>query len=80
MLLGHGLALASASKPALERVDSEANRDLILSLSAADARKLGIRKNTLWHLKSRAQTGKPFEVYAKVAMKLKRANALGGAV
>jgi CRISPR-associated protein Cas1 len=67
-------------KAVLHRTDSDAIRSRILSLTAAEARTRGIRKNTLWHLKSRAQTGKPFEVYAKVAMKIQRANALGGAV
>jgi hypothetical protein len=65
--------------PALDRSDSGAVRNLILSLTKAEARKRGIGKNTLWYLKSRAQSGEPFEIYAKIAMKLEQANSLGEA-
>jgi hypothetical protein len=34
--------------PSFERSDSQAVRDLILSLTTKGARRLGIRKNTLW--------------------------------
>ena len=66
-------------KPVLHRTDSEAIRTRIVSMTTAEARNLGIRKSTLWYLKARAQSGEHFEIYAKVAMKLKQAKSLGGA-
>ncbi len=57
-------------KPILHRTDSEAIRSKILSLTAAEARRLGIRRNTLWHLQQRAQTGKPIRIYSKIRKRL----------
>jgi len=57
-------------KPVLDRTDSEAIRNQIISMTATDARKCGIRKNTLWHLQRRAGTDKPFRIYGKVRRKL----------
>ena len=56
--------------PNLHRSDSETVRNMILSLTSAEARKHGIEKNTLWYLKQRAQTAKSFEVYSKVRRRL----------
>lgn len=56
--------------PTLCRGDSERIRNSILSISSADARRLGIRKSTLWHLRHRAQAGKPMQIYGKVREKL----------
>jgi len=57
-------------RSALDRSDSQAVRNLILSLTTADARKHGIEKNTLWYLQRRAKTGKSFGIYGKVRTKL----------
>ena len=57
-------------KPVLHKTDSEAVRSGILSMTTAEARELGIRKNTLWYLRDRAKTEKTFRVYGKVATKL----------
>jgi len=54
----------------LDRTDSEAIRNEIVSMTATDARECGIRKNTLWHLQRRAGTDKPFRIYGKVRRKL----------
>jgi len=56
--------------PTLCRGDSERIRNSILSISSADARRLGIGKSTLWHLRYRAQAGKPMQIYGKVREKL----------
>lgn len=62
----------SFDKPTLasEREDSEAVRKLILSLNTAEARKLAIRRNTLWYLQQRARTDKSFKICDKVRAKL----------
>ena len=59
-------------KPVLHRTDSEAIRSLILSLTTAEARKRGIRRNTFWYLQQRARTGKSLMIRTKVANKLQR--------
>jgi hypothetical protein len=56
--------------PTLERTDSEALRKFILSITSAEARKLGIRKNTLWYLQQRARSYRPFSIYPKIMAKL----------
>jgi len=56
--------------PVLQRDDSETVREAILSLSAADARKLGIRRNTLWYSQQRVESQKPFRVYRKFKAKI----------
>jgi CRISPR-associated protein Cas1 len=53
-------------KPNFDRLGSEAARQLILSLTISEARKLGIRKNTLWYVRQRARSDKPFGTYIKV--------------
>ncbi len=58
------------AKPALDRQDTTAVRDKILSLSIAEGRKLGIGKSTLWYLQRRARTAKPMKTYSKIGMKL----------
>ena len=60
----------SEPEPVLDRTDSEAIRNQIVSMTATDARKCGIRKNTLWYLQRRAGTDKPFRIYGKVRRKL----------
>ena len=57
-------------KPVLHRTDSEAIRNRILSMTTADARKRGIRKNTMWYLRQRALTANDFNTYGKVRTKL----------
>jgi CRISPR-associated protein Cas1 len=57
-------------KPVLHRTDSEAIRSRILSLTTAEARKRGIRRNTLLYLRHRAKTEKPLRVYDKIRMRL----------
>jgi CRISPR-associated protein Cas1 len=54
----------------LPRDDSEAVRNRILFMSVAEARQLGIRKNTLWYMQQRARTSKPLRVYERVKKKL----------
>jgi len=56
--------------PALERRDSKELRDRILSLSASDARKLGLGKSTVHYLKKHARDHKPFKIYRHVLEKL----------
>jgi CRISPR-associated protein Cas1 len=57
-------------RPILQRDDSEAVRSRILSMSCAEARQLGIRKNTLWYIQQRARTGKPIKMYNRVKQKI----------
>ena len=56
-----------APSPVLERSDTCELRDRILSLSASEARKLGIGKSTLHYLRKHALSEKSFKVYRKVA-------------
>lgn len=56
-------------EPVLGRTDSEAIRNQIVSMTATDASRCGIRKNTLWYLQRRAGTDKPFRIYGKVRRK-----------
>jgi len=64
----------SGPSPILHGIDSEAIRNLILSMTAADAKKRGIRKNTLWYLQLRARQGNPIQTYAKIRTKLSHRN------
>jgi len=57
-------------KPILHRTDFEAIRTRILSMTTAEARKRGIRKNTLSYLRQRASSDRPLVVYNKVREKL----------
>jgi CRISPR-associated protein Cas1 len=59
--------------PILSRDDSEALRSQVLSLSVTEARKLGIRKNTLWYMQRRARTRKPMRIYNPVKKRLVQA-------
>ncbi|MCX6659516.1 MAG: hypothetical protein NTX81_03955 [Candidatus Bathyarchaeota archaeon] len=52
------------------RMDSKELRYKILSLSASDAKRLGISRNTLWYLKRRAQEKKPLRAYSKTSRKI----------
>jgi CRISPR-associated protein Cas1 len=58
-------------RPALGRADSEAVRDLILSLTTAQARRQGIGKGTLHVLRKHAASENPFKVYTKVSTRLR---------
>jgi len=58
--------------PVLERSDSKELRERILTLSASEARKLGIGKSTLHYLKKHVRSKRPFKVYREVAFKLKQ--------
>jgi CRISPR-associated protein Cas1 len=60
----------SKPKPALHRTDSEAVRSQIMSMTTTEARRHGIRRNTLWHLQQRAREHKTFKIYSKVERKL----------
>jgi CRISPR-associated protein Cas1 len=57
-------------KPVLHRTDSKAIRSRVLSMTTAEARKLGIGRNTLWSLQQRAGSGTPFRIYSRVRAKL----------
>jgi len=57
-------------RPVLQRDDSKTVREAILSLSAADARGLGIRRNTLWYAQQRVKSQKSFRVYRKLKTKI----------
>jgi len=56
--------------PVLERSDSKELRERILSLSASEARKLGLGKGTVHYLKKHARDRKPFKIYTSVSDKL----------
>ena len=60
----------SNPSPYLANVDEKKFKERILSLSTSQARKIGIRKNTLWHLKERAKEKKSLKTYSKVSKKL----------
>jgi CRISPR-associated protein Cas1 len=60
--------------PTLSRDDSEKFRNRILSLSVAEARELGIRKNTLWYMQQRARTSKQMRIYNLVKDRLAQGN------
>jgi CRISPR-associated protein Cas1 len=64
----------SEPRPILHRIDSEAVRNQILLMTASDARKRGIRRNTLWYLKQRARHENPIQTYAKITTKLSHGN------
>jgi len=57
--------------PVLERSDSKELRERILSLSASEARRLGLGKTTLHYLKKHARNCKPFKIYKPVFQKLR---------
>jgi CRISPR-associated protein Cas1 len=61
----------SSPNPMLHRDDTKTVRDRILSMSVAEARELGIRKNTLWYLQQRAQARRSMEIYRPVKNKLR---------
>lgn len=58
--------------PLLLRDDSYAMKQKILSLTACDAKKLEIRRNTLWYMQQRARAGESFQIYSPVKNKLRR--------
>ena len=56
--------------PVLERFDSRAVREAILTLSQKEANERGIGKSTLHYLRKRAEARKPFLVYSPVREKI----------
>ena len=56
--------------PTLERQDSKELRERILSLSASEARRLGLGKSTLHYLRKHARDRKVFKIYKPVYEKL----------
>lgn len=56
--------------PSLQRSDTQGLRRRILELTQREAEELGIRKNTLHHLRRNTLSGRPLRVYQKVAEKL----------
>jgi CRISPR-associated protein Cas1 len=67
----------SDPSPILPRDDSEAIRNRILSMSVAEAKRLGIRKNTLWYMQQRARTGNPLKVYDRVRRTIRLCGLVG---
>jgi len=57
--------------PVLEKSDTRNLRERILSLSASEARDLGLSKSTVHYLKKHACDRKPFKIYSPVSSKLK---------
>jgi len=58
-------------KPVLERSDTCALREKILSLSGSDARTLRLRRSTVHYLRKRAKEERPFKVYTPVLARLR---------
>jgi len=58
-------------KPVLERSDTRALRQKILSLSSSDARTLRLGKSTVHYLRKRAKEERPFKVYTPVLARLR---------
>lgn len=70
-ILGRNKTLDFADPdPHLTKEDSRELRERIQKLSTSEARKLGIKKNTLWYLKRRAREKKPLRTYHKVTERL----------
>lgn len=70
-LIGRSLNLDFCEPaPELERTDSKAVREVILSLTHAEAEKRRIGKSTLHYLRKRAEYQQPFTVYSKVMKKI----------
>jgi CRISPR-associated protein Cas1 len=57
-------------KPVLERSDTRALREKILSLSSSDARTIRLGKSTVHYLRKRAKEERPFKVYTPVLARL----------
>ena len=58
--------------PRLMRHDNREMRGRILSLTQSEARELGIRKSTLYHLRKNAQSCRSFKTYKPVLEKIIR--------
>jgi CRISPR-associated protein Cas1 len=56
--------------PQLERKDNRELRAKILAITASEAKRLGIGKNTLHYLRRNAKPSKPFRLYPKVFTRL----------
>jgi CRISPR-associated protein Cas1 len=76
--LGHYLIQTQESfdlsepRPQIERANGRALRKTILTLTARQARKLGIRKSTLHYLRKRAKARQPFRISSKLRDKIPR--------
>jgi hypothetical protein len=71
-LLGKAASFELTSpRPVLERSDTRELRQKILRLSQSEARKRGIGKGTLHHLRRKAESHLPFKVYSKVQKRLR---------
>jgi len=57
-------------RPTLQRTDTQDLRNRILALTQVEARKLGIGKSTLHHLRRNARGDRSFVVYENVHQKL----------
>ena len=57
-------------KQILDRTDIGAVRNRILSMTSTEAKRLGIRKNTLWYLKRRCRVGRHMSIYSKVRSRI----------
>ncbi len=62
-------------RPLLRRDESLVVRKAILGMTAAEARKCGIRRNTLWYAQRRVVSGRFFNVYRKVREKMESSYA-----
>ena len=60
----------SEPAPTLQGKDNETIRTAILNLNSAEAKKLGIPKQTLCDLRKRARTEPSFRVYSKIKQKI----------
>jgi hypothetical protein len=69
-ILGKRSTLTFEEPRPVLRDESAIVRQAILSMSVAEARQLGIRKNTLWHMQQRARTHKPLKIYRKIRSKI----------
>ncbi|HYW01584.1 MAG TPA: CRISPR-associated endonuclease Cas1 [Candidatus Acidoferrum sp.] len=57
-------------RPVLQRDDSETLREAILSMSASEARRRGIRGNTLWYAQRRAKSREQFKIYTNLKSRI----------
>jgi len=61
----------TSPRPVLRRSDTRELRQKILRLSQSEARKRGIGKGTLHHLRRKTESHLPFKVYSKVQKRLR---------
>ena len=61
----------SEPNPILERTDSRSVREVILSLTQSEARKLGVGKSTLHYLRRKARRERSFKVYSMTMSRIR---------